>query len=80
MENIQNNKLFFASDYMEGAHPAILERLLETNLEHTAGYGLDPYCASAKEKIRAACEAPEAEIFFLSGGTQDISRVMKLAP
>lgn len=70
------NKLFFASDYMEGAHPAILNRLLETNLEHTAGYGLDEYSEAAREKIRAACEAPEAAVFFLVGGTQTNATVL----
>ena len=44
----------FASDYLEGAHPAIIQRLVETNLEQTVGYGLDPYSESAREKIRAA--------------------------
>ena len=63
-------KLQFASDYMEGAHPRILERLLETNLEKTAGYGGDPYTESARQKIREAAEAPEAEVYFLAGGTQ----------
>ena len=63
-------KLFFASDYMEGAHPRILERLCETNLEKTVGYGLDEYSASARAKIRSACRAPEADVFFLTGGTQ----------
>ena len=70
------DKLFFASDYMEGAHPAILNRLLETNLEHTAGYGLDEYSEGAREKIRAACEAPEAAVFFLVGGTQTNATVL----
>jgi threonine aldolase len=60
----------FDSDYMEGAAPEIISRLAETNLEKTPGYGLDPYSDSAKEKIRAACGAPEAEIYFLVGGTQ----------
>ena len=69
-------KLFFASDYMEGAHPAILQRLLATNLEKTAGYGFDPYSESAREKIREACEAPEAEIYFLVGGTQTNATVI----
>ena len=63
-------KLSFASDYMEGAHPEILRRLLETNMEQTAGYGLDAYSESARKKIRAACQADDAEIFFLIGGTQ----------
>ena len=62
--------LHFDSDYMEGAHPAIIERLASTNLEQTSGYGTDPYCASARDRIRAACNAPEAEVFFLVGGTQ----------
>ena len=70
MSQSVSEKLRFESDYQEGAHPAILRRLLETNLLKTAGYGTDEYCASAREKIRAACGAPEAEIHFLVGGTQ----------
>lgn len=62
--------LHFDSDYMEGAHPAIIERLATTNLEQTPGYGVDRYCESAKTRIREACEAPNAEVFFLVGGTQ----------
>ena len=62
--------LSFASDYEEGAHPAILNRLCDTNLEKSPGYGSDGYCASAAEKIRAACGAPDAGIYFLGGGTQ----------
>ena len=63
-------KLSFASDYMEGAHPAILQRLMDTNLVKSPGYGLDAYCESAKAKIRVACNAPNAEVHFLVGGTQ----------
>ena len=66
----RESRLSFASDYMEGAHPLILRRLTETNLEKTAGYGLDEYSGSARKKIRAACGTPEAEVFFLTGGTQ----------
>ncbi len=62
--------LSFESDYTEGAHERILHRLMETNLEQLSGYGADPYCRSAKEKIREACACPEAEIYFLAGGTQ----------
>ena len=69
-------KLSFASDYLEGAHPAILRRLLETNLEKTAGYGFDKYSEAAREKIRAACRAPEAGILFLVGGTQTNATVI----
>ena len=63
-------RLLFASDYQEGAHPEILKRLWETNDEKSAGYGLDAYSEAAREKIRAACAAPRAEIHFLAGGTQ----------
>lgn len=60
----------FDCDYVEGAHPAILERMTETNMEQTAGYGEDAYCESARQKIRAACGAPDAAVHFLVGGTQ----------
>ncbi|MGI6108391.1 MAG: threonine aldolase family protein [Eubacteriaceae bacterium] len=62
--------LTFESDYTEGAHPAILKRLMETNMEQLSGYGSDRYCESARTKIREACQSPDADIFFLSGGTQ----------
>ena len=62
--------LSFASDYVEGAHPAILQRFIDTNLVKQAGYGSDEYTASAREKIKAACGCPEADIWFLTGGTQ----------
>lgn len=60
----------FESDYIAGAHPRVLERLAETNLECLSGYGTDPYCERAKEKIRLACGCEQAEITFLTGGTQ----------
>lgn len=62
--------LFFNCDYTLGAHEAVLKRLIETNMEPLPGYGEDRYCISAKEKIRRACACPEADIFFLTGGTQ----------
>ena len=62
--------LYFVNDYCEGAHEAILKRLIETNMEKLDGYGMDPYCESAKEKIRRACECPNADVTFLVGGTQ----------
>ena len=64
------DRLFFASDYMEGAHPKILQRLLETNMVKSVGYGLDEFSESARNRIREACCAPEADVFFLAGGTQ----------
>lgn len=60
----------FQSDYIAGAHPEVLAKLTETNLEPLPGYGTDCYCESAKEKIRAAVGIPDAEVFFLAGGTQ----------
>lgn len=62
--------LSFENDYIQGAHEKVLQRLIETNMEPLSGYGTDKYCESAKEKIRQACDCEEAEIFFLTGGTQ----------
>ena len=67
----------FDSDYMEGAHPLILEALVRTNMEKTAGYGTDPYCASAREKILAACGVEDGEVHLLIGGTQTNATVIK---
>lgn len=68
--------LDFVNDYSEGAHEKILQRLLETNMEKLSGYGTDQYCESAKQKIREACECPEADIYFLVGGTQTNATVI----
>lgn len=62
--------LYFENDYCEGAHPAILQRLADTNMEKLPGYGADLYCESAKEKIRIACGCPDADVCFVTGGTQ----------
>lgn len=69
-------KMKFNCDYMEGVHPRILERLVETNLEQTAGYGNDPYCVSAKKKILEVCQCPDGEVHFLVGGTQTNATVI----
>ncbi len=71
-----NTKLSFASDYMEGAHPSILETLQETNFLASPGYGTDSFTESAKQKIREACKAPDAEVYFLVGGTQTNATVI----
>ena len=63
-------RLNFASDYMEGCIPEILQKLTETNYEKTSGYGSDPHTANAVALIREACNAPEAEVYLLAGGTQ----------
>ena len=60
----------FLSDYMEGAHSEILRRLCDTQMEQLSGYGTDKYTASAKDKIKEACECSEAQVYFLTGGTQ----------
>ena len=68
--------IYFDSDYMEGAHPEVMHRLMKTNLEHTVGYGEDPYSAHARQLIREACQAPEALVQFLIGGTQTNATVI----
>ena len=60
----------FQCDYNQGAHPRIMERLLETNLEQTVGYGEDHYCAAAREAIRTAIGRTDVDVHFLVGGTQ----------
>lgn len=62
--------IHFDSDYMAGAHPEVLEAIVRSNDVQTAGYGADEYCRRAKARIRQACAAPEAEVFFFMGGTQ----------
>ena len=68
----------FECDYTEGAHPKILAALSETNMVQMSGYGFDPYTARAAEKIKAACEAPDATVTFLVGGTQTNMIVLDL--
>lgn len=60
----------FRNDYSEGSHPAVLNALARTNLEQTCGYGYDPYCAAAAERICKLCGRPDADVHFLMGGTQ----------
>ena len=76
MNQTETKKRSFASDYMEGAHPAILERLAKINFEKTSGYGIDPICESAAAKIRTACCCPDAKVHFLVGGTQTNATVI----
>ena len=60
----------FNCDYSEGAHPVILDKLAQTNLEQTPGYGQDTYCRQAADLIKTLCQTPQAEVHFLCGGTQ----------
>lgn len=66
----------FSSDYQEGAHQRVLDALVATNMEQTSGYGTDAHCARARDLIRAACEAPDADVYFLVGGTQTNATVI----
>lgn len=67
----------FACDYLQGAHPAVLQRLVDTNLDTQPGYGEDVYCQTAKEKIRTAFDCPDADVWFLTGGTQTNAVVIR---
>jgi threonine aldolase len=69
----------FNCDYSEGAHPKVLEKLIETNLEQTAGYGVDDYCLKAAELIKEKCKKQDAEIHFFVGGTQTNLTVISAA-
>ena len=62
-------KTFFMNDYGEGAHPIVMQRLLETNMEHTCGYGLDDYSLRAADVIREKCGQPGAAVHIMVGGT-----------
>ena len=66
----------FLCDYGEGCHPNILKALERTNLEQTHGYGMDPHCDHARALIKEACQAPEADVHFLVGGTQTNTTVI----
>ena len=60
----------FNCDYSEGAHPLVLEKLVQTNLEQAPGYGQDLFCRQAADLIKELCQSPQAEVHFLCGGTQ----------
>ncbi len=63
-------KFSFKNDYSEGCHPQILESLLRNNLDQQAGYGEDDYSKKAKDLIKNKIEAQDADVYFVSGGTQ----------
>lgn len=69
--------LFFNNDYSRGAHPKVIEKILETNMQVELGYGFDSYCSSAKDKIKKSCGKEDAEIYFLVGGTQTNETVIR---
>lgn len=62
--------LYFNNDYNEICHPAVLKRLTEIASVQMPGYGADVCCAKAAQLIRGKCNAPQAAVHFLVGGTQ----------
>lgn len=68
--------IHFDCDYMAGAHPEVLDAIISNNKVQTAGYGCDDFCLEAKELIREACDAPNADVHFMVGGTQTNSTVL----
>ena len=71
--------IYFNNDYSEGCHEKILAALMQTNMEQTPGYGMDPHCASAAEKIRRLCGREDLDVHFLVGGTQTNMTVIAAA-
>lgn len=68
--------IHFDCDYMAGAHPQVLEAIVKNNRVQTSGYGSDSFCEEAKSLIREACGCPDAQVYFLVGGTQTNSTVI----
>ena len=62
--------LSFECDYNNGAHPKVLQNIIDNNGAKPTPYGFDEFSERAKERIRQACGLPDAEVFFLTGGTQ----------
>lgn len=67
---VYKNMIMFQNDYVEGAYPEVLRKLVETNMEQSVGYGEDPYCEEARKAIRKVIGRQEADVHFLVGGTQ----------
>lgn len=66
----------FNSDYTEGAHEKVMQMLMETNMEQTGGYGIDPYCEKARTLIQEKCKRNDVDVHFLVGGTQTNTTVI----
>ena len=69
----------FECDYTTGAHPKILEALVNTNDEACPGYGVDEHCERARAMLRELCQAPGAGVHFLVGGTQANTTIIAAA-
>ena len=72
-------KYRFTNDYSELAHPRVLQRLVECQNEQNNGYGLDVHSENAKKLIRKAFDCENADIHFLTGGTQTNLAVISYA-
>ena len=68
----------FNNDYNRAAHPRVIEALAGDEACH-AGYGLDECCEHAEDLIRRRCDAPDAAVHFLVGGTQANATVIAAA-
>lgn len=65
--------VYFDCDYMRGACPEVLGRLVETNMEPCPGYGADAHTRTAAEMLLKAFGLdgePRGAVYFLNGGTQ----------
>ena len=60
----------FECDYNNGACQQVLDNLVSNNGAKPTPYGFDEFSERAKERIREACGLPDAQIYFLTGGTQ----------
>ena len=60
----------FECDYNNGACQQVMDNLVKYNHVKPTPYGFDEFSNRAKERIREACGLPDAQIFFLTGGTQ----------
>lgn len=58
--------LAFNNDYSHGAHPAVLQALVDTNMEPQPGYGTDAHTERAKQLIARPARPRCRRIF--SGG------------
>ncbi len=67
----------FECDYNEGCLPQILDMMVKTNMEQHIGYGEDEYCEEARRLIKEECNAPDADVHFLVGGTQTNKTVIQ---
>lgn len=59
----------FYDDYSDGAHPLVLQALLESNKTQEIGYGQDGQCQLARQRIRECIGRQDVGVFFVPSGT-----------